>query len=66
MFIIIDMNKKFYTVAEVAEILKVHWQSIHNYIKRGELEAVRLGRGYRISEQALNDFIKSKTTRKKK
>jgi excisionase family DNA binding protein len=48
----------FYTVKQVAKILQVHWQTILNYIKAGKLKAVKLGKGYRIPKEALNDFIK--------
>ncbi|OGH39045.1 MAG: hypothetical protein A2905_00400 [Candidatus Levybacteria bacterium RIFCSPLOWO2_01_FULL_36_10] len=50
-------NNQFYTVEQVAELLQVHWQTILNYIKRGELEALKLGKGYRISKISLNIFI---------
>lgn len=56
-----DKSKKYYTVPEVAEKLEVHWQSVHNFIKRGELEALKLGRGYRISDQAIKTFLKRRT-----
>lgn len=57
---------KFYTVQEVADLLQIHWQSVLTYIKNGKLEAVKLGRGYRISEPALQKFIADHSTRKKK
>jgi excisionase family DNA binding protein len=57
------VSPKFYTVQEVASILRVHWQSVLNYIKSGKLEAVRLGKGYRISETALQNFIADYSTR---
>lgn len=57
---------KFYTVQEVADTLQVHWQSVLNYIKSGKLEAVKLGKGYRISEENLKKFIADQSTRKKK
>ena len=57
---------KFYTVAEVAEILQVHWQSVLNYIKLGKLKAIKLGKGYRISSTALSNFISDSTKRKNK
>ena len=68
MFIIItDMvTHKFHTVQEVADILQIHWQSVLNYIKSDKLEAVKLGKGYRISETALQKFIADRSTRKKK
>ena len=45
---------KFHTVQEVADILQVHWQSVLTYIKADKLEAVKLGKGYRISETSLD------------
>lgn len=56
---------KFYTVQEVADTLQVHWQSVLNYIKGGKLEAIKLGKGYRISEENLKKFIANHSTRKK-
>lgn len=57
--------EKYLTVTEVAERLQVHWQSVLTYIKNGELEAVKLGRGYRISEQAIEEFVIKRTTKRK-
>jgi excisionase family DNA binding protein len=57
--------KKYLTVEQVAELLHVHWQSVLNYIKRGDLEALKLGRGYRISPAALDDFIAQNTKKKR-
>lgn len=53
-----ENNNEFYTVEQVAELLQVHWQTILNYIKSGKLKAVRLGKGYRISKESLDSFIK--------
>lgn len=50
-------NNSFYTVEQVAELLQVHWQTVLNYIKSGKLDAVRLGKGYRIAKTALDKFI---------
>lgn len=61
-----SQDEKYYTVQQIASLLQVHWQSVLNYIKRGELEAIQLGRGYRISEKALQDFIGNHSTRRKK
>lgn len=60
------VTHKFYTVQEVADILQIHWQSVLTYIKRDKMEAVKLGKGYRISEKALQRFINDHSTRKKK
>lgn len=55
-------NNNFLTVEQVAKALQVHWQTVLNYIKGGKLKAVRLGKGYRISQQSLNRFIKENQT----
>lgn len=52
-------NNDFLTVEQVADTLRVHWQTILNYIKNGKLEALKLGKGYRISQKALDKFIKN-------
>lgn len=57
---------KFYTVKEVADTLRIHWQSVLSYIRDGKLEAVKLGKGYRISEKALEKFITNHTKGVKK
>lgn len=60
------MKKEYYTVEELSEKLQVHWQTILNYIRSGELEAVKLGKGYRISKESFDDFIDKRSTRKNK
>lgn len=60
------MKKEFYTVDELSELLQVHWQTILNYIRSGELKAVKLGKGYRISKKEFDIFINNRTTGKKK
>ena len=55
-------NNSFYTVEQVAELLQVHWQTVLNYIKNGKLKALRLGKGYRITKDDLDKFIKSNKT----
>jgi excisionase family DNA binding protein len=58
-------DNKYYTVTQVADLLQVHWQSILNYIKRGEMKAVKIGRGYRISASSLQHFIDKNSTNSK-
>ena len=59
------VENKYYTVQEVADTLRIHWQSVLNYIKSGKLQAIKLGKGYRISESALDKFIADRTTGRK-
>lgn len=56
-------SNSFYTVEQVAELLQVHWQTVLNYIKGGKLEAMKLGRGYRISKESLDRFIKQNSSK---
>jgi len=55
-------KNNFLTVKQTAALLKVHWQTILNYIKEGKLPAVKLGKGYRIGEDSLKFFIKNNKT----
>lgn len=56
--------EKLLTVKEVTKILKVHWQTVLEYIRQGKLIAVRMGRGYRIDERDLQTFINERKTKK--
>lgn len=49
---------KLYTVAEIAEILKVNKNAVYELINSGELPAIKgLGR-IKISEEAFINYIK--------
>ena len=53
-----------YNVSEVAKILGVGKGYIYELIYKGRLKAVRLSeRRFRISEEALQDFIKQEEAR---
>jgi excisionase family DNA binding protein len=51
---------EFLTPEEVADILRINVLTVYGYIQKDSLNAVRLGRNYRISRQDLTSFIKSK------
>lgn len=51
------MLTKIYTIEEVVEILKVTRRTVYNYLKEGKLNAVKLGRSWRVTEEELNRFI---------
>jgi len=50
---------KFYTLEQVAKILKVHRTYVSRLIGEGKLKAVKIGRHYRIEEGGLFEFTKS-------
>ncbi|TWU66904.1 Helix-turn-helix domain protein [Crateriforma conspicua] len=56
----------FYTVEEVADILRIHRESARSLIAKGEIEGMAIGRGkqrrkWRVSQSALEDFIRRRT-----
>lgn len=50
------------TVQEVAEQLNVHPDTVRQWIRNGDLEAIDLGgrAGFRVSESALDRFIRER------
>lgn len=48
---------KVYTVPEIKGILHVSQRTIYNYILMGQLQAVKLGREWRVTEDALKNFL---------
>lgn len=47
------------TPEQVAGLLQVHVLTIYSYIRQGKLDAIRLGRSYRIIPKDLMHFIES-------
>ena len=45
------------TVAQVAELVKLHPSTVRRYILAGHISAVRLGDHWRVPRVALEDFI---------
>lgn len=50
---------KFLTVAEVAALMRVSKMSVYRLIHNGHLEAVRFGRSFRVSEEAVHAYLRS-------
>lgn len=49
-------GKTTFTLAEAAELLSCHKETLRRAIRNGELQAAKLGRGYRISRLDLEAF----------
>ena len=47
---------KLYTLDEVADILQVTRRTLYTWIKADQLKAVKMGKYWRVSEQALQEF----------
>lgn len=56
-------NIKVYTTEDALEILKVSQRTLYRYIKAGQIKAIKLGREYRITEEALREFLERGTDR---
>jgi excisionase family DNA binding protein len=52
---------KVYTLDEVADILKVTKRTLYTYVKEGKLPAVKMGKYWRVSQDALEAFISTGT-----
>lgn len=52
-----NSNNVFYTVQEVASLLRLSVLTIYKYIKDGQLEAVEFGGHYRVPNAGLEEFI---------
>jgi len=48
---------RFYTVAQIADLLEVSTRSVRRWIAKGDLRAHRFGRQVRISETDLRLFV---------
>ena len=48
---------RFLTVAEVAAIMRVSKMTVYRLVHAGELTSVRVGRSFRVPEQAVNDYL---------
>lgn len=45
----LELQKKFYSIKEAAEILKIDYQTVRSHILKGNLKAESIGRFYRIN-----------------
>jgi excisionase family DNA binding protein len=49
--------EQYYTIEEVAEKLKVTRQAIHNWIKEGRIESIKIGRARRIPAASIERLL---------
>ncbi|MGI8697113.1 MAG: helix-turn-helix domain-containing protein [Mycobacteriales bacterium] len=48
----------FLTVAEVADVMRVSKMTVYRLVHAGDLMAVRVGRSFRVPEQAVHDYLR--------
>lgn len=46
------------TVAEVAAVMRVSKMTVYRLVHAGELPALKVGRSYRVPEQAVHDYLR--------
>ncbi len=49
---------RFLTVSEVATIMRVSKMTVYRLVHSGELEAIRVGRSFRVPESAVNQYLR--------
>jgi excisionase family DNA binding protein len=49
---------RFLTVAEVAGAMRVSKMTVYRLVHGGELPAVRVGRSFRVPEDAVNEYLR--------
>ena len=47
----------FYTIQQVMSLLQVSDETVYRYIRSGKLRAIRIGGLWRVSREALNEFL---------
>jgi excisionase family DNA binding protein len=52
------------TPEQVADILQIHVLTVYKYIRQGKVDAVRVGRSYRIVPEDLEHWIEINRVRK--
>jgi predicted adenylyl cyclase CyaB len=59
------MNDKYLSIKEAAVKLEVHWQTVRNYIKAGDIKAVKIGRTVRIPQSEFQRLIDNQSKEKR-
>jgi len=56
---IINMTEEqYYSIEEVATMLKVTYLTVYRWIRSGKLRAIKAGKQYRIKKEELDYFTK--------
>jgi len=55
-----NMEQEYYSIEEVAKMLKVAYLTVYRWIRAGKMKSVKAGRQYRITQSELDKFLNSK------
>ena len=50
----------YYSIDEVAKMLKVAYLTVYRWVRANKLKSIKAGKQYRITQNALDIFIKAK------
>ena len=53
------MNKDYYTVEQISNMLDIHPKTIQRYIREGRLRATKIGKSWRVTGHDLSVFAES-------
>ena len=53
---------EYKSINQVVDELGVHRNTVENWLRSGKLKGVRAGKLWRISPEALDEFLKNETT----
>ena len=59
------LTRQFFSVKDVAGLLKIGEPTVRSWIKNGELRAVDVGREWRIAPKDLEEFLDRHATRRR-
>ena len=53
------MEDKYYTIQEIADMLKVAYMTVYRWIQAGKLDAYQVQKHYRIKESDFQKFMQA-------
>jgi excisionase family DNA binding protein len=53
------MQKDYYTVEQISEMLDIHPKTIQRYIREGKLRATKIGKSWRVTGHDISVFMES-------
>lgn len=53
------IHEKYYTIEEVAKMLKVAYLTVYRWIQNGKLVAFKAGKHYRVKKEDLDTLLTS-------
>ncbi len=56
------MENKLYSVSEISELLGLHEKTVQRFIREGKISAVKIGRAWKVSTDALKDYTHAELT----